>query len=374
MTADQIQSLGEYLRQERDRLGITLEQVASATKIGVKTLQALESDHYADLPAKPFIRGFVISYSRFIGLDAKEVLTQYGRFIDERYTERPNRESDYSGYAFEKREGEQSRTILWLVMGGFIVFGGVVILFLKPSLHHHHTGHIEKLKEVEASASASPLAVSSPMPSASVSGVVAAAVAPAPSSSPIAASPLPSPVAKATPSPKAAAVVAASETPKFQSPAVPLVLAPSPTPSALAKSEAPSPSATPSSTAAGAGENIDPLNSGKDYPVSSLKYKIVFKALENVQVRYKVDQKPAMRFVLKQDKVLVLRAQSTIIFQTANPKVVSVKGNGQQEELVNDAGAALTSDGFATLYYPAQPIDKTKKPLDGESFQKQLSH
>src|SRR5689334_2016055 len=108
-------SLGEFLRQERERRGITLEQVASATKIGVKNLHALEADHYVDLPAKPFIRGFVNSYCRFIGLDSKETLTRFGKFIDSKAADRPNREGGHSGYAFEKREGEQSRTVLWVV-------------------------------------------------------------------------------------------------------------------------------------------------------------------------------------------------------------------------------------------------------------------
>ena len=69
MAPSDLPSLGQYLRQERERRGITIEQVASATKIGIKTLHALEEDRYSELPARPFIRGFVTSYARFIGLD-----------------------------------------------------------------------------------------------------------------------------------------------------------------------------------------------------------------------------------------------------------------------------------------------------------------
>jgi cytoskeleton protein RodZ len=357
MAADPTQSLGEYLRQERDKLGITLEQVASATKIGIKTLQALEADHYADLPAKPFIRGFVISYARFIGLDAKEVLSQFSRFIDDKYLERPNRESEYSGYAFEKREGEQSRTLLWLVMGGFIVFGGVVILFLKPSLHHHHMGHIEKLQEVEASAS--PVSATSPLPSPSAFASVSAAASPTITPS---ASPVSSPSSAPAPAHSTPIAVASP------APTKPLVLAP---PSQAKPSAKPSSSPTPSpSPSASPSENLDPLNSGKNYAPGAIKYKLVFKALDNVAIRYKVDQKPAMRFALKKDKILVLRAQSTIIFQTADPKLISIKGNGQQEQLVSDAEPKTTPEGFATLYYPKQLADTIKNPFEGESFQR----
>jgi len=117
-------SLGEFLRQEREKRGITIEQVASATKINVRLLHLLESDQYSELPAKPFIRGFVSSYARFIGIDSKDILTHFGEFLEMRSADRPKRDAGHSGYAFEKREGDQSRTILWIVMGTFMVFGG----------------------------------------------------------------------------------------------------------------------------------------------------------------------------------------------------------------------------------------------------------
>jgi RND family efflux transporter MFP subunit len=60
--------------------------------------------------------------------------------------DRPSRESGHSGYAFEKREGEQSRTILWFVMGGFLLVGAVGFIVFKPSLHHHHSSQLDKLK------------------------------------------------------------------------------------------------------------------------------------------------------------------------------------------------------------------------------------
>ena len=88
------ESLGEFLRQEREKRGITLEQVASATKINVKILHLLESDHYSDLPAKPFVRGFVSSYAKFIGLDVQDVITRFSEFLEEKVKERPMRDAE----------------------------------------------------------------------------------------------------------------------------------------------------------------------------------------------------------------------------------------------------------------------------------------
>src|SRR4051812_5772138 len=100
-------TLGELLRQEREKKGMTIEQVASATKVGVRLLHSLEADQYTELPAKPFIRGFVISYCRFLCLDSKEVLSKFGDFITEKAHQRPNRDAGHSGYAFERKDGEQ---------------------------------------------------------------------------------------------------------------------------------------------------------------------------------------------------------------------------------------------------------------------------
>jgi cytoskeletal protein RodZ len=62
MSDDREQTLGEFLKAERQRRGLTIEQTASATKIGLKILRQLEADDYASLPALPFVRGFSRNY------------------------------------------------------------------------------------------------------------------------------------------------------------------------------------------------------------------------------------------------------------------------------------------------------------------------
>lgn len=308
-------TLGEFLRQERERRGITIEQVASATKIGIRQLHALESDQYIELPAKPFIRGFVNSYCRFIGLDSREVLTRFSDFIDQRSQDRPNREAGHSGYAFEKREGEQSRTILGVIMIALVLLGGIAVIFFKQPLKHHRRGHSEKLKTAE-----------SPVPSPSPS--VAAMEAPA---GPVV-SPLPSPSPKSTPSPKPA---------------------PSPSPS-----QSPQASPSPSPVA-------DPLNSGVGLKPSEIKHKLVFKALESTWVRYRVDERPVMQFVLKQGKALVLRAQEKVVVQIANPRVLQLSYNNQGYLSVAQARSLVTRQNDATLIFPSELAESIQEPFPG---------
>ena len=70
-------SLGSYLRQERERQQVSLQDVAAATKIQLKFLEALEHDAYDQLPAAPFVVGFLRAYAQYIALDPEMVLTAY---------------------------------------------------------------------------------------------------------------------------------------------------------------------------------------------------------------------------------------------------------------------------------------------------------
>ncbi len=70
-------SLGNYLRQERERQQVSLPAMAAATKIQLKFLEALEHDAYDQLPATPFVVGFLRAYAQYIAIDPEIVLTAY---------------------------------------------------------------------------------------------------------------------------------------------------------------------------------------------------------------------------------------------------------------------------------------------------------
>jgi cytoskeleton protein RodZ len=71
------ESLGEYLKRERELRQISLEEVAEGTKIAIYRLRAMESDRWENLPAEIFVKGFIKSYAEFIGLVPEEVILRY---------------------------------------------------------------------------------------------------------------------------------------------------------------------------------------------------------------------------------------------------------------------------------------------------------
>ncbi len=81
-------SFGEKLRHEREMRGITLREIADATKISSRFLQALEEDRLDVLPGGLFPRAFVKQYATFLGLDAVALLEQFAAVHGEAVVER----------------------------------------------------------------------------------------------------------------------------------------------------------------------------------------------------------------------------------------------------------------------------------------------
>lgn len=77
--------LGSSLREARVRRGIELPQVAAATRIRARYLQALEDERFERLPGDVYAKGFLRAYADYLGLDSQLFVDEYNaRFtIDE---------------------------------------------------------------------------------------------------------------------------------------------------------------------------------------------------------------------------------------------------------------------------------------------------
>ena len=70
-------SFGENLKRERELRGIDLREIANATNISIRFLQALEQDRLDVLPGGLFRRAFVRQYARYVGLDAERLVSEF---------------------------------------------------------------------------------------------------------------------------------------------------------------------------------------------------------------------------------------------------------------------------------------------------------
>ena len=74
-------SFGAALRQAREGLGLSTQDVALRTKIRGDYLRALEDGNLAALPERTFARSYLTRYARELGLDPQPLLSDFDRAL-----------------------------------------------------------------------------------------------------------------------------------------------------------------------------------------------------------------------------------------------------------------------------------------------------
>ena len=132
MTADttSMEHFGEALRCERQRRSVSLEDIAQTTKVTVRSLQALESEAFDQLPGGILGKGIVRSYVRCLGLDESEWVE---RFLDASGQKNPPiaaNDRDWAAFALNvssTRDGKiQNPSLRWAgVVGLLLLLAGL---------------------------------------------------------------------------------------------------------------------------------------------------------------------------------------------------------------------------------------------------------
>jgi cytoskeleton protein RodZ len=68
--------LGQYLKEKRQNKNFTLEKLSQKTKISVNILKSLEQNDFDNLPSAAYIKGFVTSYVKVLGLPIDEAINK----------------------------------------------------------------------------------------------------------------------------------------------------------------------------------------------------------------------------------------------------------------------------------------------------------
>jgi len=75
-------SFGEEFKRERELRDISLREIADATNISVRFLEALENNDFAALPGGVYVRGFIRSVAHHVGLDVDETMAAYQQEVE----------------------------------------------------------------------------------------------------------------------------------------------------------------------------------------------------------------------------------------------------------------------------------------------------
>jgi cytoskeletal protein RodZ len=166
------------LRQARLDRGASLADVEAETRIRRRYLEALEAEDYSSLPAVVYTRGFIRSYSRYLGLDPELALDLYspGRAREDRASLRPATPQLTSSRPISPR---------LFAMGAMIVLVGLLLIYLWTQ----YTSFVESLGGPDAAptrlaGTATVRVVASPSPPTAASPTATEAPAAAPPANP----------------------------------------------------------------------------------------------------------------------------------------------------------------------------------------------
>ncbi|MEM9068126.1 MAG: helix-turn-helix domain-containing protein [Myxococcota bacterium] len=71
------ETLGGFLRRERELRAVSLEEIALTTRIPLRALRHIEDDQFDELPGAVFTRGFLQAYARALGLDPSPLIARF---------------------------------------------------------------------------------------------------------------------------------------------------------------------------------------------------------------------------------------------------------------------------------------------------------
>ncbi|MEZ0210921.1 MAG: RodZ domain-containing protein [Methylophilus sp.] len=72
---------GNILKAARESQGLSIHEVCSQLRLGVKQIQAIEQDDFDKLPQPSIVRGFIRNYARLLNIDVTPVLAAYQRMV-----------------------------------------------------------------------------------------------------------------------------------------------------------------------------------------------------------------------------------------------------------------------------------------------------
>lgn len=331
---------GQILKENRERKGISISEVALATKINNKMIIAMEEGNMDHLPPKTFLRGFVRAYASFLELDVEGLLNT---FYEEMGTTKPKTAATPEGTAPLERTkpapGEADEAInpttstavkIGAVTGILLLV--VLIVFFKNKMESYEretivegvpAGIVSLPTPVteDAGAALPPDASPTPgeeepagSPTPTEDNAVVPAVAPT-------ATPSPEPTATPHATPHATATPQATATPTPRPTTTP---SPTPSPTATPKpSPTPGPSPSPSPAVVGKAQDV------------------IIEALDSVEVEVQVDGDAARKMRLKADQVQSIKARRKVALRFSDGGAVNLIVNGTERGVPGDLGKPL---------------------------------
>lgn len=114
---------GSLLLAQRETLELSLQHVADELNLTMHYVRALESDSYDKLPGDVFVKGYIRSYARLLGLDPDQMLEIYREFTTHKLA---RKEEAIKRHA--RRRMDKNRP--WVIFSGIAFVVVAILLWL----------------------------------------------------------------------------------------------------------------------------------------------------------------------------------------------------------------------------------------------------
>jgi cytoskeleton protein RodZ len=318
--------------------GVSLDDIADATKIGTRLLRALEEEHFELLPGGIFNKGFVRAYAKYLGLNEEEAVADYLEAAGE-ITPDPRVIAEQNSSRIDRSGGEASSR-----QAGFPIVPVLILLLVIAAGAGGWQIYQKRVHDLDARRQTT--AVTPP-----VGGSAASANNPGVAATP--ASPADAGSAK-TETPHSAASSAGASPQGTTTTTAPIDLNAS-----VAKDrEAPANQRVVASPDTAKPNTSGVANPGTTLAVASAEtFEVTVRAKDSAWVSIKSDGRFAVRGIIRSPDVKTVHASEQVVVWTGNAGAVEVSFNGQPVPLAggpNQEGVLVFNSSGVVTPKPAQ--------------------
>ena len=127
---------GNVLKAAREAQGLSIHEVCSQLRLGIKQIQAIEQDDFDKLPQPSIVRGFIRNYARLLNIDVQPILEAYQRIVPNKAPLPLSVRSNASPSVIDKpaRAFRPQRLLTFLI---FLILAGIAAYFYINHIKPH---------------------------------------------------------------------------------------------------------------------------------------------------------------------------------------------------------------------------------------------
>lgn len=152
-----LKELGSRLKAERQRQGLTIEQIMEITKISRVNIDAIENGDRNEFPHEVYAKGFIKNYAKALGLDSEEIGEEFSKLMSASEDSEPEVEDVFKADQPQQQiiVAEKGRSssfgVILLILLLVVVVGGLVYYLHDKSIINFGNGKQAELVDQQIS-------------------------------------------------------------------------------------------------------------------------------------------------------------------------------------------------------------------------------